>query len=264
MIMHIKLSVLPLALLSALVTTPALSFDLDLAVDPAGVVTEHPYQILGLAPGATFEAIAALADERGIPIYAQEGVMTVTSGATRLGLNVTYGFQTHGYDNPYLYQNETDYDFLQGALSTDATGNVAVSVSRSLGIPLPEAPGLEAVRKQVIDQFGEPSFTDTDLGFDRAVWVHDADGARIAPGVIDALPDNCGGQPQFQIVDPLTVQTGCTVIYEVAFRQMPSHTLIRFTIVDYGLRDTDRIEAAEQINAAIAGMNDAAASDLDL
>ncbi|WP_322890627.1 MULTISPECIES: hypothetical protein [unclassified Yoonia] len=255
---------LPLAVLVAVVSTPAMSLDLELAIAPAGIVTDHPYRILGLAPGATYEEIEAVTSERGIPLYAQEGVMTVTSGGTRIGLNVTYGFQTHGYDNPFLYQNETEYEFMQGVLSTNATGNVAISISRSLGIPLPEAPSLDALRKQVIDQFGEPTLIDRELSFDRAIWVHDLDGVQIAPGSIDTIPENCGGQAQFIIVDPATVKTGCSVTYEVAFRQMASHTLIKFTIVDYLLRDTDRIEAVKQINAAIAGTGDDAPSDLDL
>ena len=255
---------LPLTVLALIVATPAMALDLDLAIAPSEIVTDHPYRILGLAPGATYEEIEAVASERGIPLYAQEGVMTVTSGGTRIGLNVTYGFQTHGYDNPFLYQNEVEYEFMQGVLSTNATGNVAISVSRSLGIPLPEAPSLEALRKQVIDEFGEPTLIDRELSFDRAIWVHDIDGVQIAPGAIDAVPENCGGQAQFIIVDPATVETGCSVTYEVAFRQMASHTVIKFTIVDYLLRDTDRIEAAEQINAAIAGTGDDAPSDLDL
>lgn len=44
---------------------------------------------------------------------------------------------------------------------------------------------------------------------------------------------------------------------------MSFHWLIRFIIVDYGLRDTDRIKATEQMNAEIAGMGSAAASDPD-
>lgn len=100
-----------------------------------------------------------------------------------------------------------------------------------LGIRLPEAPSLEVVRKQVIDLFGEPTFIDTELGFDRAIWVHDVDGTKIAAGKIDA---------------------------------MQSHTLIRVTIIDYELRHKDRIAAARQINAEIEGLDDAEASALDL
>jgi hypothetical protein len=255
---------LPLTVLAVVAAAPAMALDLDLAIAPAAIVSDHPYRILGLAPGATYAEIETLAAERGIALYAQEGVMTVTSGGTRIGLNVTYGFQTHGYDNPFLYQNETEYEFMQGVLSTNATGNVAISISRSLGIPLPEAPSLQALRKQVIDQFGEPTLIDRALSFDRAIWVHDLDGVQIAPGSIDAMPENCGGQAQFIIVDPATVETGCSVTYEVAFRQFRSHTLIKFTIVDYLLRDTDRIEAVKQINAAMAGTGDGAASNLDL
>lgn len=65
-------------------------------------------------------------------------------------------------------------------------------------------------------------------------------------------------------MDPETIETGCSVVYEVAFRQQQAHTVIRFTISDYVLRDTDRAEAAKQINAAIAGTGDDEASDLDL
>lgn len=255
---------LPLVAVAILVATPALSFDLTLAVDPATITIDHPYRILDLAPGASYEEIATAATARGIPLYPQEGVMTVTSGGTKLGLNVKYGYQTQGYDNPYLYQNEAKYEFMQGSLTTDATGNIAVSVSRSLGIPLPEAPSLEALRKQVIDEFGEPTLIDKDLGFDRAIWIHGVDGTKIAAGEITAMPENCGGPAQFQIIDPTTVVTGCSVIYEVAFQQKAAHTLIRFTLVDYLLRDTDRIEAAKQINAAIAGTDADAPSKLDL
>lgn len=255
---------LPLITVAILAATPALSFDLTLAVDPATITIDHPYRILDLAPGASYDEIATAATARGIPLYLQEGVMTVTSDGTKLGLNVKYGYQTHGYDNPYLYQNEAKYEFMQGSLTTDATGNVAVSVSRSLGIPLPEAPSLEALRKQVIDEFGEPTLIDKDLGFDRAIWIHGVDGTKIAAGEITAMPENCGGPAQFQIIDPTTVVTGCSVIYEVAFQQKAAHTLIRFTLVDYLLRDTDRIEAAKQINAAIAGTDADAPSKLDL
>ena len=128
---------------------------------------------------------------------------------------------------------------MQGFLSTDATGNIPVSVSRSLAISLSEAPSLDAVRKQVIDEFGEPTLIDRELSFDRAIWIHDVDGSKIPSGAIDAMPANCGGPAQFQIVDPESVVTGCSVTYEVALRQMPSHTLIKFTIIDYGLRDID-------------------------
>jgi len=255
---------LVLPIIATLAATPAFAFDLTLAVDPAEIITDHPYRIVGVAPGASYEEIAAAANERSIPLYAQSGVMTVTGGGTSLGLNVTYGFQTTGYDNPYLYLNEVSYEFMQGFLSTDATGNVAVSVSRSLGIPLPEAPSLEALRKQVIDEYGEPTLIDTELGFDRALWIHDVSGDKIAAGEIDAMPENCGGPAQFQIIDPQTIETGCSVVYEVAFQQRQSHTLIRFTIVDYLLRDTDRIEAAKQINAEIAGTGDDDASKLEL
>ncbi|MBW4974067.1 hypothetical protein KZZ08_10580 [Roseovarius mucosus] len=259
-----KSRLLPLAVLSAMVATPALAFNLKLTIDPQEVRVDHPYQIIGLAPGASYAEIAAAASERGIPLYEQRGVMTINHPDAKIGLDVAYGFQTTGYDNPYLYQNETEYEFMQGFLSTDATGNVAVSVSRNLGIPLPKAPSLEAVRKQVIDQFGEPTLVDKDLGFHRAIWIHDVDGAKIAPGTIDAMPENCGGHAQFTLVAPATVETGCSVTYEVAFKQMQSHTLIRFTIVDYLLRDADRVEAARQINAEIAGIGDDEASDLDL
>ena len=255
---------LPLVAVAILVATPALSFDLTLAVDPATITTDHPYRILDLAPGASYEEIATAATARGIPLYPQEGVMTVTSGGTKLGLNVKYGFQTHGYDNPYTYQDKVKYEFMQGSLSTEATGNVAVSVSRSLGIPLPEAPSLEALRKQVIDEFGEPTLIDKDLGFDRAIWIHGVDGKKIAAAEITAMPENCGGPAQFQIIDPAAIITGCSVVYEVAFQQKAAHTLIRFTLVDYLLRDTDRIEAAKQINAAIAGTDADAPSKLDL
>ncbi len=255
---------LPLVAVAILVATPALSFDLTLAVDPATIITDHPYRILDLAPGASYEEIATAATARGIPLYPQEGVMTVTSGGTKLGLNVKYGYQTRGYDNPYTYQDKVKYEFMQGSLSTAATGNVAVSVSRSLGITLPEAPSLEALRKQVIDEFGEPTLIDKDLGFDRAIWIHGIDGVKIAAGEITAMPENCGGPAQFQIIDPAAVETGCSVVYEVAFQQKAAHTLIRFTLVDYVLRDTDRIEAAKQINAAIAGTGADAPSKLDL
>lgn len=253
-----------LPVISALAATPAFAFDLALSVDPAAITTEHPYKILGVAPGASYEEIEAAASERSIPLYAQSGVMTVTSAGRSIGLNVTFGFQTSGYDNPYLYQNEVDYEFMQGFLSTDATGNVAVSISRTLGIPLPDAPSLEALRKQVIDEFGEPTLIDKELGFDRAFWIHDVDGVKIAAGEIDTIPENCGGPAQFQIIDPQTMETGCSVFYEVAFQQKQSHTLIRFTIVDYVLRDRDRVEAAQQINAEIAGAADDEASKLDL
>ena len=113
----IKRHALPLALLSAMAATPALAFVLTSVVNPADVLTDHPYRILGLAPGASYEEIAAAASERSIPLYPQEGVMTVTSGGTKIGLNVTYGFQTHGYDNPYLYQN--------GKRSQEGTGSSA-------------------------------------------------------------------------------------------------------------------------------------------
>lgn len=262
--MKFNLRRLPLVVAAILAASPAFSFDLTLAVDPATIIIDHPYRILDLAPGASYEEIATAATARGIPLYPQEGVMTVTSGGTKLGLNVKYGFQTHGYDNPYTYQDKVRYEFMQGSLSTEATGNVAVSVSRSLGIPLPEAPSLEALRKQVIDEFGEPTLIDKDLGFDRAIWIHGVDGKKIASGEITAMPENCGGPAQFQIIDPATVVTGCSVVYEVAFKQQISHTLIRFTIVDYVLRDTDRIEAAKQINAAIAGTGADAPSKLDL
>lgn len=255
---------LPVAVVVMLAATPALSLDLTLAVDPATIITDHPYRILDLAPGATYDEIAAAATARDIPLYAQEGVMTVTNGGQRIGLNVRYGFQTQGYDNPNLYQNEDKYEFMQGFLSTDTTGNVAVSVSRSLGIPLPEAPSLEALRKQLIDQYGEPTFLEEQYGVNRTFWIHDADGTKIAPGVIDAMPANCGGPAQFQIIDPAKVETGCSVVYEVDLVPMRAHMLIRFTIVDYRLRDADRIEAAKQINAAIAGTGNVAPSKLDL
>jgi hypothetical protein len=262
--MKFNLRHLPMVVVAMLAATPAFSFDLTKAIDPATILTDHPYRILDLAPGASYEEIAATATARGIPLYPQEGVMTVTSGGTKLGLNVRYGYQTQGYDNPYTYQDMVKYEFMQGSLPTDATGNVAVSVSRSLGIPLPEAPSLEALRKQVIDQFGEPTLIDKDLGFDRAIWVHGVDGKKIAAGEIAAMPENCGGPAQFQIIDPATVEIGCSVVYEVAFQQQRSHTLIRFTLVDYLLRDTDRIEAAKQINAAIAGTGADAPAKLDL
>ncbi|WP_323033233.1 hypothetical protein [Paracoccus sp. (in: a-proteobacteria)] len=140
-------------------------------------------------PGASYEEIATAATARGIPLYPQEGATTVTSGGTKLGLNVKYGFQTHGYDNPYTYQDKVKYEFMQGSLSTEATCNVAVSVSRSLGIPLPEAPSLDALRKQVIDEFGEPTLIDKDLGFDRAICIHGVDGKKIAAGEITAMPE---------------------------------------------------------------------------
>ncbi|MCL3882673.1 hypothetical protein [Marivita sp. GX14005] len=249
---------------AVLAASPALSFDLTPVVDPADIVTDHPYRILDLAPGASYDELEAAASARGIPLYPQEGIMTVTMNGTQIGLNVTYGYQTHGYDNPYLYQNETKFEFMQGFLSTNATGNVAVSVSRSMGIPLPEAPSLDALRKQVIQEFGEPTFMDKDLGFDRAIWIHSVDGEKIAAGETTAMPENCGGPAQFQIVDPETVVTGCSVVYEVAFKQMGTHTLIRFTITDYALRDRDRIEAAKQITDAITGTGDDAPSKLDL
>lgn len=258
------LNLIPILMIAA---TPAAAFEIKQVEDPAELIGEYPYHILGLKPGVSFEDVKAVADERGLPVYVQSGTMTVGQGASGVGVKMDFGFRTRGFESMAGHRYDSDWEYLQGELTTDATGSVAVELKRGLAFDPTDAPSYEAFRAQVVGEFGEPTYTDEGATNVSMVWLHDAEGNKIESverdslGQVPLMP-NCGGSARFNIVQPDDVVTECSVRYGVSYMRLRESTRISFSLMDQGLRDADRIEAAKQLIEEIEGGGKA--SNLDL
>lgn len=238
--------------------TPAAALEIVSVTDPAEVAVASDYKILGVQPGDTFEEIKAAANENGIGIAAQKGTLKVTLGDRQVAVDLTFGFNTPGYENQITYRYEDNWNIMSGSLTSDATGNVATAIYRSVAYPLASAPAWESVLKQLTETYGEPTLMEGT----KASWITDKAGETMAPGTLTALPESCGPGTQFTYAGPDYVEAECGVIYSVAYVVDSYNTQLNFGLIDFALRDADRIAASAQIDAPLPTGDDVAPTEL--
>lgn len=252
-----KIIVSALAIIASAATAHA--FDAVQDVDPATAKADHPFKILGMAPGMTFEEIKAGAAEHDIGLYLKTGTYGIRSGAKSVSYETELKFDTTLYDNYYMYKNLPEYDRMNGNMSSPASGSVATSISRSFRIPMAEAPSWESVMTKLVNSYGEPSYTENEESY----WILDGEGNHVEgnPEEIEGgcvIPSSNFNYTPAEDLD----QNFCSAVYFAKGHANSLGLTATFRIQDINLYIADVAAMSAQMEAEIE--KDAEETDLDL
>lgn len=241
--------------------TSAHAFEVKQDVDPAQVKADHPFKILGTAPGMTYEEIEAEADKHDIRLYLKEGVYGIRGGTKSASFEGPLSFNTTRYDNFAMYRNLEEYDRMGGSMSSPASGSVSTHIERSFRIPLADAPSWDSVVKSLTDAYGAPSYEE-EYG-PGLFWILDANGEKVE-GNPEKMDDGCvvpASGFDYTPAEDLD-KNFCSVLFHVTGTFNNSGLTARFRLQDIALQIADTKSMSTQLEDEINA--DSKGSKLDL
>lgn len=233
------------------VATSAAAFEVKQDVDPAKVKAEHPFKILGTAPGMTYEEIEVEADKHDIGLYLEEGVYGIRSGAKSASFEGPLSFNTTRFDNFAMYRNLDEYDRMGGQMSSPASGSVAVLVERSFRIPLADAPSWDSVVKSLTDTYGAPSYQE-EYNRPGLFWILDANGEKVE-GNPEKIEGGCvvpASGFEYTPAEDLD-KNFCSVLFHATGVFNSSGLTARFRLQDIALQIADTKSMSAQLEDEI-------------
>ncbi|MBR2655641.1 MAG: hypothetical protein IKD58_03970 [Loktanella sp.] len=214
------------------------------AVNPAEHTSNHPYDILGLKPGGTYEELGAVASERGIPVVEQEGTYSLSIGGAQFAMDFAYAFNTAGLENIYSYRNRPEWEGISGSLASPAAGSVITRINRTLGIPLNQNVTSDSVLAQLTEKYGPPGYVE-DYG-SAYIWAHDGDGNLVTEAGTCTFPERIFA---YMSLEQMESENFCSVVFTFSTMTHSAAREFRFSITDIDLYMADVKAASEQIDA---------------
>lgn len=247
------------AVFAGLIGTGAFGFEMQQTVTKENFRLDYPYRILGAKPGITFEELKSLDGFKDRPINQKGGTYSVGLGNNIAKFDMPFLIETTGYTNFYNFQYNRDWDYILGTFATPAAGSVINSIKRNWLVSGADTPKFDAVKLQLIEQYGEPSYQSDS----KAIWVQNADGELMR---FENDPISYGGEcgahvTEFNYNSMLDVNYPCRVVFNVHLGWR-NPAAITFELTDYNIIAEDSKAAIEQIDAELN--SEVEATDLDL